>query len=141
MGRPMAERWWSPHTAMGRLDGSLAAAQVKRYIQEGQHPQKPWVISVRAGEERRGANLGSDQNISTTQDWGAKAFARLDSRTSSVPWFSLLECLVYWKSLLISLVVLNVLVKIVYPFDTTFIHLYSSSISCILYNTFANINF
>lgn len=38
------------------------------------------------------------------------------------PWFSLLEFLVYWKSLLISLVILNVIVKIVYPFDTTFIY-------------------
>lgn len=39
------------------------------------------------------------------------------------PWFSLVEFLVYWKSLLISLGVLNVFVKIVYPFDTTFTHI------------------
>lgn len=56
----------------------------KDKIQEVQHPGKPWLISVRT-EEERGANPEPDQNISTTQDWGAKEFARLDSRTSSVP--------------------------------------------------------
>lgn len=60
MGRPMAEGWWSPHTAMGRQ------IRPKDLIQEGQHVGKTRVLCVRAGEERRGAVPGLDQDISTT---------------------------------------------------------------------------